>query len=103
MDYNLSDKDQIRGRYVYNKLTEIDNNATLPVFYTTLGVPGHLVSISEFHPFSPSVGNEFRAGFFRFRQTFTAGKQAFLPTLDEFPNGTMDYLGLNAVHEPAAT
>ncbi len=102
MDYNLSDKDQIRGRYVYNKLTEIDNNATLPVFYTTLGVPGHLVSLSEFHTFSPSVGNEFRAGFFRFGQTFTVGKQAFLPTLDKFPNVTMDDLGLNVGPDPNA-
>ena len=35
MDFNISDKDQIRGRYVYNKITLIDNAATLPTFYTT--------------------------------------------------------------------
>ena len=28
MDYNLSDKDQIRGRYIYNKLATIDTGAT---------------------------------------------------------------------------
>ena len=27
IDYNLSDSDQIRGRYIYNKITEIDTNA----------------------------------------------------------------------------
>ena len=95
MDFNLSDKDQIRGRYVYNKVTQIDNAATLPVFYTTEAIPGHLVSLSEFHTFSSSVANELRVGFFRTGFTLTVGKQTFLPTLDAFPNLTMDDLGLN--------
>jgi len=102
MDYNLSDKDQIRGRYVYNKLTLIDNAATLPVFYTAEAVPGHLVSLSEFHTFSPSVGNEFRAGFFRTGFVLSVGKQTFLSTLDAFPNITMDDLGLNVGPDPNA-
>jgi hypothetical protein len=95
MDFNLSDKDQIRGRYVYNKTTLIDNAATLPVFYTNEAVPGHLVSLSEFHTFSPTVGNEFRAGYFRTGFNLVVGNQKFLPTLDAFPNITMDDLGLN--------
>jgi hypothetical protein len=102
MDYNLSDRDQIRGRYVYNKLTEIDNLATLPVFFTPFAQPAHLVSLSEFHTFSPAISNEFRAGFFRFGQNFVVGKQAFLPTLDAFPNLTMDDLGLNVGPDPNA-
>jgi hypothetical protein len=95
MDYDLSDKDQIRGRYVYNKVTLIDNAATLPVFYTTEAVPGHLISLAEFHSFSPTVSNEVRLGFFRTGFTLTVGNQKFLPTLDMFPNVTMDDLGLN--------
>jgi hypothetical protein len=95
MDYNISDKDQIRGRYVYNKTTLIDNAATLPTFYTTYSVPGHLINLSEFHTFSPSVGNEFRVGYLRNGFTLGVGNQSFLPTLDMFPNMAMDDLGLN--------
>ena len=95
MDYNLSDKDQIRGRYVYNKLTFIDNAATLPVFYTSVAVPAHLINLSEFHTFSPSVGNEFRVGYLRSGFNYTVGNQSFLPTLDQFPNLAMDDVGLN--------
>lgn len=102
MDFNLSDRDQIRGRYVYNKTTLIDNAATLPVFYTNETVPGHLVSLSEFHTFSPSVGNEFRAGYFRSGFTLVVGNQTFLPTLDAFPNITTDDLGLNVGPDPNA-
>ena len=49
MDYNLSDRDQIRGRYIYNKTTAVDTNAALPVFYTTVPVSAHLVTLAEFH------------------------------------------------------
>jgi hypothetical protein len=102
MDYDMSEKDQVRGRYVYNKLTEIDNLATLPAFYTTEAVPGHLVSLSEFHTFSSSVSNELRVGYFRTGFTLTTGNQTFLPTLDAFPNLTMDDLGLNVGPDPNA-
>ena len=95
MDYDFSDKDQIRGRYLYNKVTLIDNAATLPAFYTTEATPGHLISLAEFHTFSPSISNELRVGFFRTGFTLGVGKQTFLPTLDMFPNVTMDDLGLN--------
>jgi|KBSMisStaDraftv2_1062788.scaffolds.fasta_scaffold00217_17 hypothetical protein len=95
MDYNLSEHDQIRGRYVYNKVAQIDNAATLPAFFTTIESPAHLVSLGEFHTFSPAISNEFRAGFMRYGFNYTVGNQSFLPTLDMFPNVTMDDLGLN--------
>jgi len=95
MDYNLSDKDQIRGRYIYNKVTLIDNAATLPAFYTNEVVPGHLISLAEFHTFSPYISNELRLGYMRTGFTLVVGKQTLLPTLDMFPNVTMDDLGLN--------
>jgi hypothetical protein len=102
MDYNLSDRDQIRGRYVYNKITQIDNLATLPTFYTNLVTPAHLVSLSEFHTFSPTVANELRVGYMRYGFNYVVGKQTFLPTLDAFPNLTMDDLGLNVGPDPNA-
>jgi len=95
MDYDLSDRDQIRGRYVYNKLTQIDNAATLPAFYVSEASPGHLVSLAEFHTFNSALSNEIRVGFFRTGFNLGVGKQTFLPTLDAFPNLTMIDLGLN--------
>jgi hypothetical protein len=95
MDYDLGNKDQIRGRYVYNKVTLIDNGATLPAFYTTEAVPAHLISLADFHTFSPTISNELRLGYMRTGYTLAVGKQTFLPTLDMFPNVTMDDLGLN--------
>ena len=34
MDYNISDKDQVRGRYIYNKWSTLDMGAQLGLFYT---------------------------------------------------------------------
>jgi hypothetical protein len=103
MDYNLSDKDQIRGRYIYNKLSTVDTGAALPVFFTPLVIPYHLIDLAEYHTFSPSVSNEFRVGFHRTAQDYTVGNQTFLPTLDAFPNITIDGLGgLNVGPDPNA-
>jgi hypothetical protein len=96
MDYNISSKDQLRGRYLYNKNASIDTGqtgVTLPAFFTTLAIPYHLVSLSEYHTFSPSVTNELRVGFNRTGFNFTVPNTSFLPTLDAFPNLTFDELG----------
>jgi hypothetical protein len=100
MDYNLSDRDQIRGRYIYNKQKTIDTAAQLPVFYVPNQFPWHLINLAEFHTFTPNISNEFRVGFHRLAQDFPVGKQTFLPTLDKFPNLTMDDLGLNVGPDP---
>ncbi len=95
MDYNLSDKDQIRGRYIYNKLVTIDTGAQLGAFYTPFLQPYHLVSLAEYHTFTPAIGNEFRLGFTRTAQNFTApgGALGKFQNLDEFPNLVIDELG----------
>ena len=106
MDWNISDRDQVRGRYLYNKNSQIDAGligVTLPVFYTTIAQPYHLVALSEYHTFSPSITNEFRVGFNRFAQDFTVPDLSYLPTLDGFPNLTFDDLGgLNIGPDPNA-
>jgi hypothetical protein len=103
MDYNISERDQIRGRYIYNQSAALDTAAQLPEFFTPLVQPFHLATISEYHTFTPSVTNEFRVGFNRFAQTFVVGNQTFLPTLDAFPNITIDDLGqLNIGPDPNA-
>ncbi|HEX3351613.1 MAG: carboxypeptidase regulatory-like domain-containing protein [Terriglobales bacterium] len=102
MDYNLSDRDQIRGRYIYNKLATIDTGATLPVFYTPLVQPFHLVNLSEYHTFSPSITNELRLGYNRTGFNYVVPNAAF-NGLDAFPNVTIDNLGqLNVGPDPNA-
>jgi hypothetical protein len=103
MDYNLSDRDQIRGRYIYNKLSTIDTAAALPTFFTPLVIPYHLVDLAEYHTFTPAISNEFRIGFHRTTQDYTVGSQSFLSTLDAFPNIQIDELGgINIGPDPNA-
>ena len=106
LDYNISDKDQIRGRYIYNSLAQLDTGllgVTLPVFFTTEVTPDHLIAISEYHTFTPTINNEFRVGFNRNGFNLTVPNLKFLPTLDQFPNLTFDELGgLNVGPDPNA-
>ena len=104
MDYNLSDKDQIRGRYIYNEFVGIDTGAQLGLFYTSLVEPYHLVSLGEYHTFNPNIGNEFRLGFTRTGNDYTVpgGALAKFQNLDAFPNLVINELGLNVGPNPNA-
>ena len=101
IDYNISDKDSLRGRYVRNNETTQDTAANLPTFWTPLVIPNYLATLSEFHNFSPTLTNEFRLGFNRFSQFYKVGDQKF-PGLDAFPNLTIDDLGVNIGPNPNA-
>jgi hypothetical protein len=85
LDYDISSKDQIRGRYIYNSAVGIDNAATLPAFFLPQPNKFHLVTINEYHTFSPTLTNELRIGFNRFTQSFDGGNFAFAG-VDSFPN-----------------
>ena len=100
-DYNLSDRDQIRGRYIYNRLSTIDTTANLPVFYELLPATYHLATLAEYHTFSPNITNEFRLGFNRENQTVPAGNFKF-PGLDSFPTLIFQDLGLQVGPNPQA-
>jgi hypothetical protein len=91
VDYNISDRDQLRGRYVQNKVDQLDNGANLPSFWTTLPQRFYLVSLAEFHNFTPNVTNELRLAYNRFSQTYVVPPITF-PGLDAFPNLTIDDL-----------
>jgi outer membrane receptor protein involved in Fe transport len=93
-DYTISDKDQLRGRYVRGNSTTQDTAAQLPAFWIPLVFPTYLATLTEFHNFSPSVTNEFRLGFNRFSQDYPVGSQKF-PGLDQFPN--LQFFDLNGV------
>lgn len=95
LDYTLSDKHSMRGRFIANKQNGLDNSANLPIFYTTLPQNFYIATFSEYHNFTPNLINEFRLGFNRFTQNFTVGPQTF-PGLDSFPNiGILNDLQVN--------
>lgn len=101
VDWNISDKDQVRARYVYNKLDGLDAAAGLPAFFQSEPQRFHLFTLSEFHTFSPNLTNEFRLGYNRFSQIIPAGNFSF-PGLDQFPNITIDSLTANLGPDPNA-
>jgi hypothetical protein len=101
IDWNISDKDQLRGRYIYNKTDGLDANASLPAFFQTEPQRFHLFTLSEYHSFSSNLNNEFRLGYNRFSQIVPAGNFSF-PGLDQFPNITIDSLTTSLGPDPNA-
>ena len=92
----------MRGRYIYNKYTNIDTSAQLPVFYTNLQSPYTLVTLAEYHNFSPNITNEFRVGYNRSGYNYTVPSFKF-PGQDAFPNLTIDEFNyLNVGPDPNA-
>ncbi len=90
MDYDISPRDQVRGRYLYNRVVGIDTNANLPAFFEPVPFKYHLATLSEFHTFTSNVANEFRVGFNRYENETLARNFKF-PGLDVFPNiGLLD-------------
>jgi hypothetical protein len=99
IDYNLSAKDQIRGRYFYSNSTGVDTNATLPVFYEPNPSVNKAANFSEFHNFSATMENELRVSFHRFNAAIGAGNFQF-PGLNAFPNLAFDDLQLQVGPDP---
>ncbi len=99
-DYNISEKDQIRGRFIYNRLESINTTSvSLPVFYTP--VPGryYLASLTEYHSFTANVVNEIRLGYNRQNSSYPVGDQKF-PGLDALPNLFFNDLNLQIGPNP---
>ena len=95
LDYDLSTKDQLRGRYIYNRSVGIDNVASIPTFYLPLPNKFHLVAINEYHTFNANTQSEFRLGYNRFQSVVSSGNFSF-PGLDTFPNIVINSLnGIN--------
>jgi len=95
VDYNISAKDQLRGRVIYNKNTGFPPSAEpqLPVFFLPSPTTFYLGTVTEYHNFAPSVTNELRLGFNRYNQSVPEGNFQF-PGLDKFPTITFDDLGI---------
>ena len=92
VDFNMSERDQLRGRFIYNKENLLDNATQLGTFFTPYTNIYALVNFSEYHTFTPNITNEFRIGYNRFNQTIVAGNFKY-PGLDVFPNITLFDLG----------
>jgi hypothetical protein len=101
IDWNISNKDQVRGRYFYSNSTGIDFQANLPAFFQPSPYVNNSGSISEFHNFSPTLLNELRVSFRRLTASTGAGNFQFAG-LDSFPNLTFDDLGLQVGPDPNA-
>ena len=101
IDYNISEKDQLRGRWLYDNFSGIDNAAQLPVFFGTLPNYNNGGSIAEFHSFSPTLLNEFRIAYRRFNGNAAVPGITF-PGLSVFPNLTFDDLNLQVGPDPNA-
>lgn len=93
IDYNLSEKDQLRGRWIYNKVVGIDAMPVLPAFYVPQPNNTYMLALSEFHSFSPTLQNEFRGAFSRNYQLVPSSALAF-PGLNAFPDLDLDELNL---------
>ncbi|MBZ5577494.1 MAG: carboxypeptidase regulatory-like domain-containing protein [Acidobacteriia bacterium] len=99
VDYNISNKDQLRGRFIYANSTGIDFNANLPVFYAPNPTISKSISVSEFHNFSPTLENELRLSYKRNNAAIPTGGFDF-PNLSAFPNISFDDLGFQMGPDP---
>ena len=95
LDYNISDRDQVRGRFIYNKNSGYPPSAEpqLPVFFLSSPTTYYLATVTEYHNFTPSLTNELRLGYNRYNQNVPIGNFQF-PGLDVFPNIQFDELGI---------
>jgi hypothetical protein len=98
LDYNMSDRDSLRARFILNRNGTLDLAGFPGVFFGVQPNNAYLITLSEYHTFTPAITNEFRLGYNRFYQDFPVfGKQSF-PGLDAFPN--INLLELNASYGP---
>jgi len=96
LDWDISQKDHLRGRYAYYKFDGIDFAGQLPAFWTTYPVRDHLFTLSEYHNFTPNVNNEVRIGFNRNFANYPDGGFSY-PGLDAFPNLIVGFFEGNGV------
>lgn len=101
MDYTISDRDQLRGRFVSNRDAIIDTAAELPEFYSNRLTTSNLFSLSEFHTFSPSLLNELRLAYSRFDDNTPVPSIGY-PGLDAFPNIVLYDVGVQIGPDPNA-
>jgi hypothetical protein len=101
IDYNISEKDALRGRFILNRSGFIDTAASLPVFYTHVPSNNYMATLAWYHTFTPAIINEFRFGYNRFSNDYSAGNFTW-PGLDAFPNVNVFELNAQLGPDPNA-
>jgi hypothetical protein len=101
VDYNISDTDSMRGRFILNRTGTIDTAGFPAAFFTTIPQNSYLVTVSEYHTFTPALTNELRLGYNRFLLKYTVGSQSY-PGLDQFPNINVYELNASIGPDPNA-
>jgi Carboxypeptidase regulatory-like domain len=84
-DYNLSDKDQFRARYIDNRFDVIYPDASLPAFFVNRLTTAKLSQVTWFRNINPNLFNELRVAYRRFNDGIPVPDLKF-PGLDAFPN-----------------
>ncbi len=100
-DYAISDKDSLRARYVFNRFGLLDYQGFPAQFFDVRPTHDYLVTVSEYHTFSPSLINEFRLGYNRYHDFIPVQNQTF-PGLDAFPNISIYELNIALGPDPNA-
>ena len=85
MDYNISENDAVRGRFILNRNGQVDTNGFPGDFFTITPFNSYLVTLSEYHNFSAAMTNEFRLGYNRYFNDTPVPQKQF-PGLDQFPS-----------------
>ncbi|MEZ5399510.1 MAG: carboxypeptidase regulatory-like domain-containing protein [Bryobacteraceae bacterium] len=84
IDWDASQKDKFRGRFIGNNIRAVDSFAGLPAFFGKQPTNGYNTSLTWFRTVSASALNELRVGYTRHFNQTSAGDFAF-PGLDAFP------------------
>ena len=102
VDFVQSSKTEHHSRFIFNSGQTIDNAANFPDFFATVPTEGRLFSYTLIHNFTPKLTNETRLAYRRFLQRFPIPADLSFPGLDQFPNVTLDDLGINIGPDPGA-
>ncbi|MDX2151273.1 MAG: carboxypeptidase regulatory-like domain-containing protein [Bryobacteraceae bacterium] len=88
VDYNISERDQLRSRYIDQYTSGVDplTSPNLPVFAGNRQTRSKAFNLSEFHTFTPNITNELRLGYNRYDDGIPYAGSFAYPNLDIFPN-----------------
>jgi hypothetical protein len=92
VDYNISDKDSLRGRFISNRTGTEDTSGFPAEFFGITPTNSYVATLSEYHTFTPTLLNEFRLGYNRLNQNIPAFGNVSFPGLDQFPNVVVNEL-----------
>jgi hypothetical protein len=94
-DWTITDKDQLRVRYVHNELEANNSGVGLPAFMVPRRSKSLLFSAAHYHTFGDSVTNELRFGYNRFANFPQSGTFGAFGNTGAFPAVNIGALNLN--------